>query len=438
MKLNTKPVKIHTAEGGVATRTGAENELRRSVLTCMLWENTFYETGTEIASRIGDLASQVEPEVVAKLAIEARDKMQLRHVPLFLVRVLASRRGNGKLVAETLEHVVQRADEIAEFMKMYWTPKKTPISAGVKKGLARAFEKFNEYQLAKYDRAQEVRLRDVMFMVHPKPVTDEQARMWKRLAAGELEIPDTWETELSSGKDKKQTFERLIVEGKLGGLALLRNLRGMLAAGVDEGLIKERLQKGCGRALPFRFITAARYAPRLESEIEAAMLMGVEGVEELKGRTGLLVDVSGSMDWGITGKSETTRIDAACGLGILLREIAEDIEVATFSNEVVIVPSRRGFALRDAITGSQGHGGTELKKALTTLQRQWDDVDRVIVITDEQSQDGIAEPWTEKAYVINVAPYKNGVSYRNGWTHIDGWSETVVEFIKEHEKLGKD
>ena len=56
-------------------------------------------------------------------------------------------------------------------------------------------------------------------------------------------------------------------------------------------------------------------------------------------------------------------------------------------------------------------------------------LERLIVITDEQSHDGILAAWTAKAYVVNVAPYKHGLSYRDGWTHIDGWSERVVDYI---------
>ena len=29
---------------------------------------------------------------------------------------------------------------------------------------------------------------------------------------------------------------------------------------------------------------------------------------------------------------------------------------------------------------------------------------------------------SDRAHVVNVAPYKHGISYGNGWTHVDGWS----------------
>ena len=111
---------VRTHEGAGAQPIDAQRELRRSVLTCLLWEDTFYEKGNGIASRIAELVTRNKAEDVAALACEARDQMQLRHVPLFLTRELARRKGAGPLTAETLEHVIQRADELGEFVVLYW------------------------------------------------------------------------------------------------------------------------------------------------------------------------------------------------------------------------------------------------------------------------------------------------------------------------------
>jgi len=420
-----------THEGAVAQRVSAKLELRRTVLTCLLWEDAFYEKGSDIASRIAELVRKNKAEDVATLAREARTAMQLRHVPLFLTRELARRKGTGSLVSATLEEILQRADEPGEFLAMYWKDRKQPLSAGVKRGLARAFTKFDAYQLAKYDRDGAVKLRDVLFLCHAKPKDETQAEVWKKLVAGELESPDTWEVSLSTGKDKKATFERLLTERKLGGMAVLRNLRLMLAAGVAPKLIRERLSQGVARALPFRFVTAARQAPKLEDAIEEAMLKGIAGLAKLKGSTGLVVDVSGSMNYKLAKMGETTRMDAAAGLAILLREKTEEFAIATFSDKCVELPARRGFALRDAIAKSQEHGGTYLKRALGELsaKQDWKNLARLIVVTDEQSHDGILPAWTKKAYVVNVAPYKHGLSYGNGWMHVDGWSERILDYI---------
>jgi hypothetical protein len=395
----------------------------------MLWEDEFYEEGVQIAGRIRELVPRVDAAKVAALAVEAREAMKLRHVPLLLVREMARHASHRALVAQTLTRVIQRADELSEFMAIYWADGRAPLSGQVKKGLAAAFTRFDEYALAKYDRAGVVRLRDVLFLCHAKPIDADQAGLWRRLIEGNLFTPDTWEVALSGGGDKRAHWERLLAERKLGALAILRNLRNMKDAGVSEEAVLHALSAmKTDRVLPFRFLAAARYAPQWEEALELVMYKAIAGREKFPGRTVLLVDISGSMDAPLARRSEMLRMDAACGLAVLLREVCETVEVYTFSDKLVRVPSRRGFALRDAIVSSQPHGGTQLGHALNSLREAYD---RIIVITDEQSHDRVPAP-RGRGYVINVASARNGVGY-GAWTHIDGWSEAVVDYLRSLE-----
>jgi 60 kDa SS-A/Ro ribonucleoprotein len=420
-----------THEGAPARHISPEQQLRRSVLACMLWEDQFYEDGVAIAGRIRELVAKVPAEKVAALAIEAREKMKLRHAPLLLVREMARLATHRQLVGETLMRVIQRADELSELVAIYWSEGKQPLSAQVKKGLAAAFTKFDEYALAKYNRAAPVKLRDVLFLCHAKPLDEAQGELWKRLVEDRLATPDTWEVALSAGADKRQAWERLLAENKLGSLALLRNLRNMAEAQVDQQAIRDGLSRmKTERILPFRFIAAARYAPTWEAELEQAMFRSLEGQPRLPGKTVLLVDVSGSMDAQLARRSEMHRNDAGYGLAVLLREIAGQVSVYSFSDHLVEVPPRRGFALRDAINASQPHSGTYLGKALSGITEKYD---RLIVITDEQSHDPVPNP-RARGYMINVASYQNGVGYGQ-WTHIDGWSDSVIEYIRAAEPL---
>jgi 60 kDa SS-A/Ro ribonucleoprotein len=433
MKTNTIPRFTETThEGAPAKRINAELQLRRSVLACMLWENTFYEDGQSIAERIYSLVAQVDPAKVSALAIEAREKMKLRHVPLWIVREMSRLPKHKAFVSETLASVIQRADELAEFVSLYWLDKRQPLSAQVKKGLAQAFQKFNAYQLAKYDREGAVKLRDVLFLCHAKPKDKEQEATWKQLVDGTLPIPNTWENRLSAGEDKKVVWEAMLKENELGALALLRNLRNMASVNVDENIIFSALDKmKVERVLPFRFISAAKYAPQWESHLEKAMLKCLEGRSKLEGKTVLLIDVSGSMDAVISAKSDLMRFDAANGLAILARELCESVAVYSFSSNLVRVPDRRGFALRDAISNSQSHSSTYLGQAVATINKK-ETYDRLIVLTDEQSHDAVPNA-KAKGYLINVAANKNGIGY-GAWTHIDGWSEAVFDYIGENEK----
>jgi 60 kDa SS-A/Ro ribonucleoprotein len=433
MKLNVLKLSLlarpRTHEGAPAVIISPEAALRRSVLACMLWEDEFYESGETIVARIRSLVPQIAPATVAALAVEVRTAMKLRHAPLLLVREMARYAAHRAFVAETLVRVVQRADELAEFVAIYWADGRVPLAASVKKGLAAAFTNFDEYALAKYDRAAAVKLRDVLFLCHARPRDAAQAELWKRLAAGELRTPDTWEVALSSGGDRRAHWERLLVEGRLGALALLRNLRNMKDAGVSEDYIAAALETmRTDRVLPFRFLAAARHAPQWESNLERAMFRSLEGDARLTGRTVLLVDVSGSMVAPLSGRSTMLRTDAAYGLAVLLSEVAEKVSVYTFSDTCVAIPPRRGFALRDAMELSQRHSGTRLGAALDSIREPYD---RIIVITDEQSHDRVGAP-RRRGYIINVASARNGVGY-GPWTHIDGFSEAVIDYIREFE-----
>jgi 60 kDa SS-A/Ro ribonucleoprotein len=423
-----------THEGATAARITPEQQLRRSVAACMLWEDSFYENGQDITARISALVPKCRPEYAAAVAYEARTKMKLRHAPLLVVREMARHAGHKALVGKLLADVIQRPDEITEFLAIYWKAKKQPLAKQVKRGLAKAFLKFNEYSLAKYNRDGAVKLRDALFLCHAKPDTKEREELWKRLVDGNLATPDTWEVALSGGQDKKEAFTRLMAEGKLGALAFLRNLRNMQEAGVSKATVSAYASSmQVDRVLPFRFITAARVVPPWEDVLEPLMMKCLAEQPKLPGRTILMMDVSGSMNYRLSAKAETTRMDAGFGLGVLLREVCEQVEIFTFSNALMHCAPRRGFALRDEMKNSQPHSGTYLSQAVAKVN-QIQDYDRIIVITDEQSADGVGTP-KGLGYVINVATYRNGVGYGK-WTHIDGWSEAVIDYIRESESIG--
>ncbi|MCI0538102.1 MAG: TROVE domain-containing protein [Verrucomicrobiales bacterium] len=181
MKLNRPVPSPRTAQGAAASRINDELQLRRSVMACLLWEDAFYEEGVSIADRITALIPKVEAATVQRIALEARNEMKLRHVPLLIVREMARLASHRHLVAKTLVEVIQRPDELAEFLSIYWKEKKQPLSAQVKKGLATAFAKFDAYQLAKYNRDHAIKLRDVLFLSHARPKDSSQEAVWKKL-----------------------------------------------------------------------------------------------------------------------------------------------------------------------------------------------------------------------------------------------------------------
>lgn len=425
---------LFTHEGAPAKRIDDEARLRRSVMACLLWESEFYEDGRSIADRIAETAARVSPVVVAALAREARHVMHLRHAPLLLLSVLAER-SSGAVVADAIADVLIRADEPGELLAIhaarYDMPIKACMSHAMRKGIARAIARFDAYQLAKYDRDVDVKLRDVLRLVHPRPRDAGHSGLYKAAVERSLDPPDTWEVALSGGADKKATFERLLGEGRLGYMALLRNLRNMAEAGVDATLIRDAIiaRKGAGNVMPFRYVAAARATPRFEPFIDEALSESMSDLPALSGKTAVLVDVSASMELPLSARSGMTRMDAAAALASVLHG---NLRVFTFSEKVVKVPPRRGMAGIDAVIRSQPHGRTYLGQAVAKLNAKASH-DRLIVITDEQTADVVPSPRAGRAYMINVASAQNGVGY-GPWTHIDGWSEGVIRYIHAAER----
>lgn len=437
---------MKTHEGADAQILSVENQLRRSVLSCLLWENTFYESGQKIEDRIKSLASECDSAFIAQVAIEARNQYKLRSVPLLLSNILAKK--GGPLVSKVIENIIQRPDEITRFMSMYWNNGKTPISKQVKKGLSAAFNKFNEYQFAKWDRKGDINLRDVMFMVHPKPTTEIQRNIFDKIANKKLSVPDTWEVGLSAAKtseEKKAIWVRLIKEDKLGALALLKNFRNIISVGVERELIIKAIRNiNVDKVLPYRFVTAEKYAKEYTEYLEGLMYRCLANREKIEGKTVLLVDVSGSMD-EILGKkqynfnkvsevNETRRLDVAIGLAILLKFLCKDVVIYTFSDDVVKIDNASGFRLGEKIKKSQQHNCTYLGKAIKNIHKMEKEYDRMIVITDEQSHDNIETSISGKGYIMNIAPYEHGINFDAQWVRINGFSEAVIDWMIEYER----
>lgn len=436
---------VHTQEGAPAVKGTPFMQLLRTVMSCMLWEGTAYESGGEIAERIEELCQKCTRHEILMVACRAHKEYHLRHVPLFLiVCALKYKRGEfetGQSIANAIEIVCTRPDQMTELLSLYWkqnlkfvkmNPVSCPLAKQLKLGLARAFGNFDEYQLAKYNRDGPVKLRDVLFLCHAKPKDEAQEKLWRRLIDGELKTPDTWEVRLSSGADKQQSFEQLLMSHKMGKLAILRNLRNMSQAGVSAELVKLELLRNSKPMLPFAYLAAAAACPEWEATVDAAMQASMQNMAKLPGKTLVMVDVSGSMDAKLSDKSMLTRMTAACGLALLLREVCEEVFVYSFSNEAKAIPPRQGMALRDAIVGSQPHGGTYLGKALfdtlTSHRFITNPINRLIVITDEQIGDKLPTIINCSKYMLNIAPHQYGVA-EGDWVTINGFSEQSVRYI---------
>ncbi len=450
-KKNKTP--LVTAGGAKASQITPIQKLRRTVLTTFLWERNAYEDGESVTNRIKKLIPLCDAQDVKNLAITSRKDMKLRHVPLMIVREMARYPEHKKHVSKLIPIVCTRPDQLTELLALYWQNKREPISNQIKKGMANAFPQYDAYQLAKYNRDTDIKLRDVLFLSHAKPQNDEQPKVWKDLIDGNLIPPDTWEVALSSGADKRKTWTRLLTEKKLGYLALLKNIRNIDMAGVDMKLVEDTLVTHRGRStvLPMRFITAAKHNTTYRDMIEKGLLSSMQAMEKLEGKTVIILDVSGSMNRGLTGKSKLTRFDSACVLGMLTREVCTDARIYVTGgddwkkeHQTAIIKDARGFKMYENVRrGSDqvGGGGIFLEPVMDFVHKREHDADRVIVLTDEQDCSGQgynparANAFGKHNYIINVSNNENGIAYNTKWLHINGHSDAIVKYIQEYEKI---
>ena len=523
-KFNTmikEPTMTLNHEGAEAFRLSAEMELYTAVVTASL-SDKFYETANERIKRIAELVGKCDARFVAQLAVYARREMNLRSVPLFLVVELAKHHSGDNLVSRTIEKVVLRADEIMELLHCYqWrnsqnttcteasAPKKklAKLSHQIQVGLQRAFNNFDEYQFAKYDRNNlEVKLRDALFIVHPKAKDDAQQKLFDKITSKTLETPYTWETELSalgqhefeSDVDKQMAFtkkwEELIDSGKLGYMAMLRNLRNFLENDISrESLtdvanrLSDEREVIRSKQFPFRFLSAYREVKRVENKktqvmfealekaalsttqdngaedrllllnaLEKAVLATSNNIAGFDEHTRVLLacDVSGSMYSPISPKSSVKNYDIGLVLAMLLKNRCKNVVSGIFGDEwkLVNLPSTGILSNVEKMYEREGEVGysTNGYKVIDYLNRENLVLDKVMMFTDCQMWDSygnihsIRKEWDKykqiapnaKLYLFDLSGYGTTPLniIRDDVTLIAGWSDRIFEMLEAIEK----
>ena len=440
--------------GALAAKQSNTALLRRAVLANLLWEDVAYMDGIKVAEEIQRLIPLCPAEDVYYIALEARTMQKLRHTPLFLAVEMCKYPEHKMFVQDLLPQIITRADMLTDFLAIYWKDGKKPIANQAKKGLAKAFHNFNEYKFAKYDRDAAIKLRDVMFLCRPKPKNQYEQTLFKKIADRTLAIPETWEVLLSTGKDKKESWTKLITEGKIGGLAMLRNIANMRRANVDKKVINEGLEKlKSSMLMPLDFLKANKMNPEFSRQIEDAMISSYANLPKLKGKTLFIVDVSGSMHESMSAKSDFSRYDAACAMAMLAANQCEDYEiVCTAGNDYTHIGEhehipypQKGFGIFEQIHSTNrriGSGGIFTRQCLEWCNDKFkgQKFDRIIVFSDSQDCDflnkRIPKPFGTYNYICDVSAHTKGVNYRGVWTaEISGFSEHFITFIAAMEGI---
>ena len=480
-------------EGAEAFVMSPELELYTAVVTASL-SDKFYESNDERMNRIVSLIKKVDPVFVAQLAVYTRTQMYLRSVPLLLLVELAKVHSGDNLVSRAVAQTVLRADEITELLACYQfrNPSKDErkklgkLSHQIQVGLQQAFNRFDEYQFAKYDRdGADVKLRDALFLVHPKAKDEAQQALFDKITNKSLAVPYTWETELSAlGQQKFENdeeratafrlkWEELIDSGKVGYMALMRNLRNILESRVSVG----HIEKVCNtlsdpkavanaKQLPFRYLAAYREVQYITSistasvlsALEAAALCSAANIEGFGADTKVLLacDVSGSMQHGISPRSKVELYDIGLMLAMLLKNRCSQVISGLFGDtwKAINLPMNSILANTMELHRREGEVGynTNGYKVIDWLIEQRIVMDKVMMFTDCQmwnsygTNETIRKSWHRykaiapdaKLYLFDLAGYGQAplsMAEKDVYL-IAGWSDKIFDVLQAIEEGG--
>lgn len=475
---------VFNYEGAKALTMTPAEELYSAVVTTGL-SNTSYEKGNDRLERIQSLIKKNDPEFVAKLAVYARKDMYLRSIPLVLTAELAKQASGTDLVSRTVDGVVQRADEITELLAYYQTAnerteikKLNKLSKQIQKGLAKSFNRFDEYQFAKYNRKAEVTFKDALFLVHPKAKDDNQQAIFNKIVGDALETPYTWEVELSvlgqtkfaDEAEKKLAFktkwEELIFSNKLGYMATLRNLRNILESGVSS----DAMSKICSylsnekavinsKQLPFRFLATYRElkaisSPYLSSILEAleeAVMVSAKNIKGFGFDTSVVIaaDVSGSMQQPVSPKSKILLYDIGLLMSMILQSQCNNVITGIFGDSWKRIPMPKNGILRNVNEFYKREGevgySTNGYLVIEDLIKRKEKTDKIMLFTDSQlwnsngTNNSFEDSWNRyksmapdaKLYIFDLAGYgKQPLDVRQNDVYlIAGWSDKVFDVL---------
>jgi len=410
---NSNEALVENLAGGLSYKLSDINKIISILLTSFV-NDQYYRSSNKLISEVKELVNNIEDkEFLAKLAIYARDKFGMRSISHVLASELANHISGREWAKRFYEKVVIRPDDMTEILAYYIRNKTNPddpkFPNSMKKGFAKAFDKFDNYQIAKYKNSRKnVKLVDVVNLVHPIP-NEKNKEALEKLVKNELKNTETWEAKLTEiGKIseneeqlkelKSEAWKELVLSRKIGYFALLRNLRNIILNAPDviekacEILKDEKLIKQ-SRVLPFRFATAYDEISKMEQSKEVryvlksindALEISLSNVPKFEGDLLVAIDVSGSM---------SGRPSEIASLFTAVLAKSNNCDIIAFSDDSEYLsydPSDSLMTIRNKFKFSMG--GTNFKSIFKKASKKYDNI---IILSDMQGWIGYYTPEKE-------------------------------------------
>lgn len=436
--------------GAPAFGLGLKERLATRLVTNLIAEPKFYgDTTQELVDEV-KLVVEADPLWALQAAVYARREMYLRTSPLILLRYLAQSPLPSDIMAQAVQAVCTRPDQLVGLFTYYQnTQEKRTLDHGLKRGIALALESYSPYQLAKYKAG----LSKLIRITHPTPKPE-----FKALIEGTLTPPVTWEVEISKHGNRPEIWDMLLVEDKLPYMALLRNLRNMVAAGATRlDIVANRLadpeRVRRSKQLPFRFLSAYNTLPTntpqaIRDAVDEAFTLSADNLPRFGGVTVLVADESGSMTSPVSRNGSISLKEIAntlLALGGSMSEAAIPIVFADRAAIVELTEGRHDLAAVQQLSNVKIGGGTNLTSAFDLLSARGVRADRVIVFSDMQSWADhtignsaqlAAAQWRAQyspgawIHSVDLAGYGTAQIKGDRVSLLAGWSDRLLEAVQ--------
>lgn len=457
-KFNTtSTIKTVNKCGTPAYSMDAKSKLVTQVLCSFFDEEQFYGKNTDDMTQTIKEVIGKEPQFVSNLAVFARRVFNMRSVSHVLTAYLAHEESGKPYVRSTIDGVVIRGDDLTEIMAFYLSTFGKPIPNSLRRAIANKLVSFDEYTLAKYKGDNKaVKMRDLICLCRPRPQTSKQEDLFKRCLENRLETPMTWESELSAHGNTAETWEKLISSGKVGYMALLRNLRNIIKANPSNiqqvyDIIQDSERVRKSKQLPFRFYSAYKAVSDIAGSkvfdvLENALESSVENMPKLPGTTVIAVDISGSMSSPVSSNSDVKCYEIAMLLGLLANRICDNSYFYLFNNRIAKKAVSSKCNILETVMATDCGGGTNMSLPFQKMIDDRINADRIIVLSDNMNNSWL---WgNSNSATQHYADEYRRISGNDIWVHgidlqgygtqqfhgkktniIAGWSEKVLDFI---------
>lgn len=495
-KVNTKrPANTVNEAGGIAYSCSNKQALARLVCTGC-FNNTYYVNASDQANKIIDLCKLLEDDFIAKCAMYARSRGYMKDTPALLVAILSTR--DYRYFEDVFNIVINNGKMLRNFVQIIRSGLVGRKSFGtrIKKAIINWLNNRTDDQLFRDSVGNNPSLGQIIKMVHPKPLNMKRSALYRYLIGKKvdnikqlpklvqqyekfkqasdterelLDVPDVPFQLIDNLKLSPKQWAEL---AKNGGWHMVRmnlntfgrhkvyDIPGVSTEIANKLRDKKNIERSM--AFPYQLMTTANNVsgdvPRsIINALHDAMEHAVSNIPEIKGKTYIFIDTSGSMNSPITGErgtstSKTRCVDVAALIAASIARTSDNVTVIAF--DTTLHPTM--FNAIDSIITNANHlkeiggGGTNCSLGLNYLNNLEKKADTIIYISDNQSWldnryawykgTGMSQEWDKfksrnknaKLVCIDLTPNTSvQVKDREGVLNIGGFSDSVFEIIAQ-------